>query len=136
MFQKSKSASSAEQPTEAGSHTPTPTKANDDRKRSIIQNDIRIEGNFSAEGILEFGGTIVGNVSADTLILTRDGTINGDINARHVTIEGTQSGKIVALNVNLKSSARLHTDITYDRLCIESGAQIEGHLHHRPTKIR
>lgn len=136
MFHKTKSASSTDQSTEAVSHTPTPPKANDERKRSIIQNDIRIEGHFSAEGILEFGGTIVGNVTADTLILTRDGTIHGDINARHVTIEGTQSGKIVALNVNLKSSARLQTDIIYDRLCIESGAQIEGHLHHRPAKLR
>lgn len=135
MFHKSKSVPSDGQTAEVSTNTPIPTKASDDRKRSIIQSDIRIEGNFKAEGILEFGGTISGNVTADTLILTRDGVITGDIYARHVTIEGTQSGKIIALNVNLKSSARLKADITYDRLCIESGAQIEGHLHHQPAKI-
>ena len=41
-----------------------------DRKRSVIAEDIVIEGNIVSQGILEFGGQITGDITADTVVLT------------------------------------------------------------------
>ena len=49
--------------------TPT-TAAAADRKRSVIAEDIVIEGNIISQGILEFGGQITGDVTADAVVLT------------------------------------------------------------------
>jgi cytoskeletal protein CcmA (bactofilin family) len=99
------------------------------RRRSVIQDDITISGDLVADGILEFGGVITGDVTADTLVLSKNGVINGNIRARNVTIEGVQSGgTITGEAVSLKVTARVAADITCRNLEIESGAQVEGYL--------
>ena len=49
--------------------TPIATPAID-RKRSVIAKDILIEGNIVSQGILEFGGQITGDITADAVVLT------------------------------------------------------------------
>ncbi|MGO4917332.1 bactofilin family protein [Pseudogemmobacter sp. W21_MBD1_M6] len=101
---------------------------NKDRKRSMIHSGITIDGNLTCDGILDLDCLITGDVTADTLVLGSQGQINGNVRARHVTIDGRLVGTVSAVNVALKPSARVTADIRYERLSIDSGAQIEGAL--------
>jgi cytoskeletal protein CcmA (bactofilin family) len=80
------------------SDTPNATAATD-RKRSVIAEDILIEGNIVSQGILEFGGQIMGDITADAVVLTSTARVRGRVRARQLTIDGDLQGAASALNV-------------------------------------
>ena len=118
----------AKSPTNTEMNTARDTKDTppSDRRRSVLHDGITITGNWESDGIVEFGGTITGDLTADTLVLTEDGIITGNVRARNVTISGTLDGTIAAVNVTLKPQARVTATIEAQNLAIEFGAQVEG----------
>ena len=102
------------------------TAAATDRKRSVIAEDIVIEGNIISQGILEFGGQITGDVTADAVVLTSTARVSGRVRARQLTIEGELKGAATALNVSIKNSARVKANFAYETLEVASGAQVDG----------
>ena len=105
--------------------TPT-TAAAADRKRSVIAEDIVIEGNIISQGILEFGGQITGDVTADAVVLTPAARVRGRVRARQLTIEGELQGAATALNVSIKTGAIVKANFAYETLEVASGAQVDG----------
>jgi len=105
--------------------TPIATPAID-RKRSIIAEDIVIEGNIISQGILEFGGQIKGDITADAVVLTSTARVRGRVRARQLTIEGELQGAATALNVRIKNGARVKANFAYETLEVASGAQVDG----------
>ena len=97
-----------------------------DRKRSVFAEDLRIEGNITSEGIVEFGGQLTGDLTADAVVLTSTARVKGLVHGRKLTVEGQLHGKVNALQVSIKTGARVMADVAYDRLDIASGAQVEG----------
>lgn len=93
-----------------------------------MQDGTVLRGDFSSDGIVELGGKITGDLTVDTLVLGRSGLAEGTIRARNVTIEGVLQGTIEAQAVVIKTSARVRADITCQTLCIDPGAEIEGHI--------
>ena len=107
------------------SQTPMPTSATD-RKRSVIAEDILIEGNIVSQGILEFGGQITGDITADAVVLTSTARVRGRVRARQLTIEGELQGAATALNVSIKTGAIVKANFAYETLEVASGAQVDG----------
>ncbi|UYP67605.1 polymer-forming cytoskeletal protein [Thalassobacter stenotrophicus] len=101
-----------------------PNKA--ERKRSIFADDLRIDGNIISEGILEFGGQLTGDLTADAVVLTPTARVKGSVRARQLTIAGKLEGDVTAMHVSIKTGARVMASVAYDRLDIASGAQVEG----------
>lgn len=97
-----------------------------ERTRSIFAEDLRIEGNITSEGIVEFGGQLTGDLTADAVVLTSTARVQGRVRARQLTVEGQLQGEVTALQLNIKSSARVNADVAYNLLDIASGAQVEG----------
>ena len=97
-----------------------------DRKRSVIAQDIVIEGNIVSQGILEFGGQITGDITADAVVLTSTARVRGRVQARQLTIEGELQGAASALNVNIKTGALVKANFAYETLEVASGAQVVG----------
>jgi cytoskeletal protein CcmA (bactofilin family) len=105
--------------------TPNKTPAVD-RKRSVIAEDIVIEGNIISQGILEFGGQIIGDVTAEAVVLTPTARVRGRVRARQLTIEGELQGAATALNVSIKNGAQVKANFAYETLEVASGAQVDG----------
>jgi len=97
-------------------------------RRSVLHEGITIKGEWTSDGIVDFGGTFEGDLTVDTLVLARTGRIKGNVRARSVTIEGSLEGTISAVSVSLKTSAQVTADIVAQKLVIESGAMIEGRV--------
>ena len=129
MLKKLPSQSSGDSPENL---PPLPTG---DRRRSVLHDGITIRGDWESEGIVEFGGSIVGNVTADTLVVTENGKITGNVWARNVTVAGTLEGEISAVNVALKQKARVSGQIEAHVITIDEGANLEGHIRARPRNI-
>jgi cytoskeletal protein CcmA (bactofilin family) len=98
-----------------------------ERLRSVLQ-DITIRGDLRSAGIIAFDGNLIGNVTTDTLVLGRDGKIDGHVRARNVTIDGVLVGEISAVHVAITASARVTADIVCQSVTVEVGSEIEGSL--------
>jgi cytoskeletal protein CcmA (bactofilin family) len=109
------------------------TDASGERRRSVLHEGITIRGEWTSDGIIDFGGIFEGDLSVDTLILGRTGRINGTVSARTVTVEGHFEGSINAQNVMIKSSAQVVADILTQNITIDAGAEIEGKVSCRKT---
>ena len=94
MFNKLPSQSSA------GRHGDLTSYPTGDRRCSVLHDGITINGDWESDGIVEFGGSIVGNVTADTLVVTENGKVRGNVCARNVTIAGTLDGTTSAVKAS------------------------------------
>jgi cytoskeletal protein CcmA (bactofilin family) len=99
------------------------------QRNSVLHDGIVIKGDWQSDGIVEFGGKILGNLTVDVLIVTGTGYVEGNVRARSVTIEGTLYGTIAAINVSLASTAILSGKIIAQKIEINSGANVEAELH-------
>ncbi len=103
-----------------------------ERRRSVLQ-DITIRGDLRSTGIVAFDGNLIGNVTTDTLVVGRDGKIDGHVRARNVTIDGVLVGAITAGHVAITASARVKADIVCHSVTVEVGSEIEGSLCCKPV---
>ena len=103
-----------------------------ERLRSVLQ-DITIRGDLRSTGIIAFDGNLIGNVTTDTLVLGRDGKIDGHVRARNVTIDGVLVGEISAVHVAITASARVTADIVCQSVTVEVGSEVEGRVRCKPV---
>ena len=99
------------------------------QRRSVLHDGIVIKGDWRSDGIVEFGGKIIGDLTVDVLIVTGTGNVEGNVRARSVTIEGRLNGTIAAISVTLASTAFISGEIVAEQIQINSGANVEGKLH-------
>ena len=105
------------------------TEANGgDRRRSVLHDGITIQGEWTSDGIVDFGGTFTGDLKVDTLFIAKSGRITGNVTARIVTIEGTLDGRITANSVVIKTASSVKADITTRDLVVEMGSTITGNF--------
>ena len=98
------------------------------QRRSVLHDGIVIKGDWQSDGIVEFGGAITGDLTVDVLIVTSTGTVEGNVRARSVTVEGQLDGTIAAIDVTLSPTAIVRGEIEVERIQIDFGAQVEGRL--------
>ena len=98
------------------------------QRRSVLHDGIVIKGDWQSDGIVEFGGEITGDLTVDVLIVTSTGTVEGNVRARSVTVEGRLNGTIAAINVSLSPTAIVKGEIEAEVIRIDFGAQVEGRL--------
>lgn len=99
-----------------------------EKHRSVLHEGITIKGDWTSDGVVEFGGTINGDLTAEALVLTKTGKVEGNVRAHSVTIEGALTGTIAAISVAIKPFAKVEADIVAQSISIDAGAEINGHL--------
>ena len=98
------------------------------KRRSVLHDGISIKGDWTSDGVVEFGGEIIGDLTADVLVLTPEGRVIGNVRARNVTIEGRLDGTVSALSVVVKTQAKVTAEIVAEQISIEAGAQVQGKI--------
>ena len=133
MFNKIKS--EAERPPQPTYTAPAEKTPLADKRRSVLNEGVVIRGDWTSDGVVEFGGSLVGDLTAEVLVISKTGKLMGNMRANTVTIEGHLEGTIAAVKVAIKSSASLKADIAAEEISVESGAMIEGHLTIKPKAM-
>jgi cytoskeletal protein CcmA (bactofilin family) len=98
-------------------------------ERATIGRSITIKGEVSGNEDLLIQGTVDGSVNLKQQAVTvgSEGRVKADITGRVVTVEGEVEGNLKAEEqVILRSSAKVHGDITAPRVVLEDGGTFRG----------
>ncbi|MDP3261632.1 MAG: polymer-forming cytoskeletal protein [Tabrizicola sp.] len=101
--------------------------------RSVLSNDLVIEGDITSLGPVDIHGKVQGSVRAPNIVIVADGVVEGSVTAIDLTIAGTLTGEAEAESANLAPQSSVTADITHSKIAIESGARFEGRLLRRKT---
>ncbi len=104
---------------------------------SILSANLRVAGNLITDGEVQVDGSIEGDVNAGHLTIGESAKITGNINAELVNVQGEVRGTIRARSVQLARSAKVTGDIWHETLSIEAGAYYEGQCKHtdKPREV-
>ena len=106
----------------AGSSTRAPKSGG----TSVITDDMHILGNIVSDGMVDFNGTIDGNITCQMLTVRKHGIVKGEITADTVHIFGKVEGLIKAKHAHLHSGCHIEGTVMHESLTIEDGAFIDG----------
>ncbi len=95
---------------------------------SLISQDMHLLGNIVADGVVDFDGTIDGNIRCATLNVRKNGAVNGEITADDVFIYGKVKGVIRARNVYMFTGSNVEGIVMHESIAIEDGAFLDGKL--------
>lgn len=93
-----------------------------------------IQGDISFSGGMRIDGEVNGNVIAipgkpSTLVLSEQGSVNGEVSVTHLVVNGVICGAVTASEyLELHAKARVTGDVNYKILEIQVGAILEGRL--------
>ncbi len=95
---------------------------------TIIGKGSVVEGTVKVQSSLRVDGRIKGQISTtDSLIIGKEGEIEGEIRVKHAIVGGKIKGKIFASGkVVLESKSAFHGELKTSKLVIEEGAIFEG----------
>ena len=104
-------------------------KVSDNDFPTIIGPDASFKGELSFEKGVKILGSFEGRISTKgNLVVASEGSIQADVEAGTITVEGEINGNISAGDlVELKNSARLQGDLRCERLIVVDGAHFVGH---------
>lgn len=89
---------------------------------SVSGTSVRIK----APGKLEIHGHLQGDAFADEIFISQHGSVDGDLHAMRVSIDGSLNGSLTAEDVTLGSTCHVAGDMYYQDLVLEQGAMFEG----------
>lgn len=101
--------------------------AKPDQNRSYLAEDLEIDGDVTAKGVLEFAGKITGDITGHTVNLTSTSRVHGKVKAHELTVDGHLNGFLGADKLLVRKDARVAADFEYDDLSVELGAVLDGH---------
>ena len=106
------------------------------KPRTLIGPGIKFIGNIEASEDIEINGRVEGNInSGNTITVTEEGSIRGDVAAENYILEGVCEG-----NAKVKDFCKIgHKgsftgELFASTLVTEDGSAFEGRLHLKPAK--
>ena len=96
-----------------------------------------LSGHIVFSGGLRIDGEVKGNIrardgQAGTLVIGEQGRIEGDIDVARLIVNGLIAGRVDASElIQLRSTARIDSDVTYALVEVDPGAVIRGQLVQR-----
>jgi cytoskeletal protein CcmA (bactofilin family) len=96
----------------------TPTAPKGKSGPSILSADLTVVGNMRTSGDIQVEGTVEGEIVADDIV-----------------VNGRVIGRVRGLKVRLTSSARVEGDIIHKTIAIESGAHFEGSVQRQEDPL-
>jgi cytoskeletal protein CcmA (bactofilin family) len=102
--------------------------------KSLIATGSRIEGDIKFTEGLRVDGEVFGDIRANPeqtslLVISEAATVQGEVQADHVIINGTVRGPVIARELlELQPKAQIEGDVSYRALEMHQGAAITGQL--------
>jgi len=105
---------------------------------TLIGKGSLFEGNLSVQHSLRIDGKLKGNIkSSDSIIIGKEGDVEGDVEVKNAVIGGKIKGKINASGkITLESSSVFVGTLRATKLVIDEGAVFDGSSHMRDANTK
>jgi len=111
-------------------------KNRSEKVNTLIGQQTELHGDIVFSGGLHVDGKVKGSVLADKesstmLVISDKGSIEGEIRAPYIVVNGLVIGDIYASeSIELAQNARITGDVYYNRIEVVMGAEVNGNLVH------
>lgn len=105
-----------------------------DKAVTLIAANSAIAGDISFEGQLYVNGRVQGNIVAETdvgatLVVSEEGSVNGEIRVPNVVINGNVQGNVYSsVRLELAPKAQVSGSVYYTLIEMQLGAVVDGQL--------
>jgi len=98
---------------------------------SYLGKTLKIKGEISSDEYLTVEGQVTGNINiTKTLVIGKNGYVDGEITAEVVKIDGKAKGSITASEkLEISSRGHFQGNIKSEKLVIEEGAVFQGNAN-------
>lgn len=93
---------------------------------TIVAPGTLINGNIDCDGDLLVDGRVRGSVRAESLLVSAEGTIEGEASADDVVVEGYIKGPVRARHIHLLAGALVEGNLSCVTVTIDTGARLSG----------
>ena len=107
------------------------TNANEKQSPTVIGAGCDLKGDIKTDHTVQIHGHVVGNVTADTVIIGRGGTVIGKIVADTLFLHGSLDGPATVKTANIFSNAQMTGVLSYCTLNITGNTGLECKLSKR-----
>jgi cytoskeletal protein CcmA (bactofilin family) len=98
---------------------------------SVIGTDLTILGDkitIVSQNKLQIDGQIRGNVHGKEVLVSKGGSVTGEVWAERIDVRGAVRGSIIAVTIKLHDSARVEGNVMHQKLSISEGAEFDGRV--------
>lgn len=110
------------------------TNAKEKTSPTIIGAGCKLTGDIKTEHTVQIHGHVVGNITADTVIIGRGGKVIGKIIANDLFLHGSLDGPATVNTANVFSNAQMTGVLSYYTLNITGNTGLECKLAKRKDK--
>ncbi len=96
---------------------------------SVFASDLHIKGEVTGSGYVELRGTLDGDITCRTLLITENAKVDGKTTAEKVVVHGAVEGQIHGIRVTLTSSAKVKGELVCKALSVDEEAYFDGTTH-------
>ena len=104
------------------------TNASEKQSPTIIGAGCKLTGDIKTDHTVQIHGEIIGNITAETIVIGRGGIVTGEINTPTLFLHGTLNGTAIVNTANIFSAAQMTGELSYKTLNITSNTGLECKL--------
>jgi cytoskeletal protein CcmA (bactofilin family) len=96
---------------------------------SVFASDLTIVGDritIISQSKLRVEGQIRGSVHAREVVISKEGSVTGEVWAERIDVLGEVRGSLIAVTLRLHDSAKVNGDVLHQKLSIAEGAEFDG----------
>lgn len=112
------------------------TNAKEKQSPTIIGAGCELQGDIKTDHIVQIHGLVVGNITAETVVIGRGGRVQGQINASNLFLHGTLDGPATVNIANVFNAAQMTGTLSYRTLNITGNTGLECKLSKRKDKAK
>jgi cytoskeletal protein CcmA (bactofilin family) len=98
----------------------------------VIGTGVTFNGSISAPGKAVINGQVTGELTADDLLIGKEGNVTGTVRAREIDVHGELNEDIVCReHILIHSTGRVSGTMEYSELEIQRGGQFRGEMRQK-----
>jgi cytoskeletal protein CcmA (bactofilin family) len=104
------------------------TNSKEKQSPTIIGAGCHVEGNIKTDHMVQIHGAVKGNISAETIVIGRGGSVTGDIHTQTLFLHGKLQGDAAVNVANMFSNAQMVGTLYYKTLNVTNNTGLECKL--------
>ena len=110
------------------------TNSSEKQSPTVIGAGCHVTGDIKTDHTIQIHGSVIGDITATTVVIGRGGRVKGAIIADNLFLHGTLEGPATVNNANMFSAAQMVGELSYRTLNITANTALECKLTKRKDK--